>query len=57
MMSSRAASRGGFCAERASAASVMYGSAVTALRVKIAGTKSTTAAVAATALTRMRPLR
>ena len=56
-MSSRAASIGGFCAERAKAASEMYGSAVSGLRVKTAGTKRITATVAAIALTRIRPLR
>ena len=56
-MSSRAASIGGFCAERASAASEMYGSAVSGPRVKIAGMKRITAAVAEIALTRIRPLR
>ena len=36
-MSRRAASRGGFCADSANAARVMYGSAVVARCVKIAG--------------------
>ena len=56
-MSSRAASIGGFCAERAKAANAMYGSAVSGLRVRTAGRKRIAAAVAAIALTRIRPLR
>ena len=41
MMSSRAASIGGFWADRKTAASTTYGSAVTALRVTRAGMNST----------------
>ena len=56
-MSRRAASRGGFCAASAAAASATYGRAVSALCVKIAGMKRIVAIVAATALTVIRPFR
>ncbi len=48
-MSCRAASSGGFCAVRAKAAMIRYGSAVSTLCAKSTGMKSATVAVAVTA--------
>src|ERR1700733_6080731 len=57
MMSSRAASIGGFWADRQAAASTMYGSAVSELLVSSAGMNNSTVIVAATAATITRPFR
>ena len=57
MMSSRAASSGGFCADRQQAVTIRNGTATTAKRVSSAGMASTTVAVAAAALTAGRPVR
>src|ERR1700734_464676 len=54
MMSSRAASMGGFCAVSAAAAKITYGTAVSALCVIRAGMNNSTVRVAATAAAQQR---